>query len=115
MNSWLEEFNIQSGRRDSVLVGNKTDLEERRQVSTKTVQSWCAKQNAVGEAGEMKYFEASAKTNTRVADAFQAIAVAALAKKTLIEGTVAAPQMVSLNNSQPATNASASGVGSCAC
>ncbi|KAG5481059.1 hypothetical protein LSCM1_06735 [Leishmania martiniquensis] len=124
--SWLEEFSIQAGRRDSVLVGNKTDLEDRRQVATKTVQAWCAKQNAgaanahnsagagAGDSAtsEMKYFEASAKENTGVEEAFRAVAQLALAKKATVEETTPMPQTVNLSQSQPAPTSSSS---ACSC
>ena len=41
LTSWMEEFNIQAGKRDCVLIGNKTDLEDKRQVSSKVAQQWC--------------------------------------------------------------------------
>ncbi|KAG5508049.1 hypothetical protein GH5_07105 [Leishmania sp. Ghana 2012 LV757] len=124
--SWLEEFSIQAGRRDSVLVGNKTDLEDRRQVASKTVQAWCAKQNAgaanassgagagAGDSvtSEMKYFEASAKENAGVEEAFVAVAQLALAKKATVEETVPMPQTVNLSQSQPAQTSTSS---ACSC
>lgn len=122
--SWLEEFSIQAGRRDSVLVGNKTDLEDRRQVASKTAQAWCAKQNAEaanngagpgageGAASEMKYFESSAKEDAGVEEAFVAVAQLALSKKATVEEAAPMPQTVNLNQSQPAPAASSS---SCSC
>lgn len=110
--SWLEEFSIQAGRRDCVLIGNKTDLEERRQVASKTVQAWCGKQNAEAssnaiaqEAGEsatseMRYFEASAKENVGVDDAFLAVATLALVKKVVVTEDMPLPQTVNLNQAQ---------------
>jgi len=114
INSWLEEFSIQAGRRDSVLIGNKTDLEERRQVSAKTVQAWCAKQS-VAHDGELKYFETSAKENVRVEEAFIAVATAALAKKAAISEEVAQPQTISLNHPPQPNEGGSSGQSSCAC
>lgn len=112
ISSWLEEFSIQAGRRDSVLIGNKTDLEDRRQVATKTVQGWCAKQNAgEGAEGEMKYFETSAKDNIGVDEAFQAVAATALSKKAAAEEEVVLPQTVNL--SQPAAPAQQKSSGCC--
>ncbi|KAL7701061.1 rab7 GTP binding protein [Lotmaria passim] len=118
--SWLEEFSIQAGRRDSVLVGNKTDLEDRRQVASKTAQAWCVKQNAEastqnanggageGAMAEMKYFESSAKENAGVEDAFVAVAQLALSRKAVVEEAVPMPQTVNLTQSQPAPAASSS-------
>ncbi|CCW62560.1 unnamed protein product [Phytomonas sp. EM1] len=94
LSSWLEEFSIQAGSRDSVLIGNKIDLEERRRVSNMTAQMWCAKQNMNNSTTsnvascEMKYFEASAKENIAVDDAFLAVSVAALARKVATEEEV---------------------------
>lgn len=123
--SWLSEFSIQAGRRDSVLVGNKTDLEERRQVSSKTVQAWCARQNAEaasnnnaglgsdeGATGEMKYFESSAKENAGVDEAFIAVAQLALSKKAMVTEAAPMPQTVSLDRAPPTSAPSAS---SCSC
>ncbi|KPA78570.1 putative mitochondrial rab7 GTP binding protein [Leptomonas pyrrhocoris] len=124
--SWLEEFSIQAGRRDSVLVGNKTDLEDRRQVASKTAQAWCAKQNAEAssnndttgfEAGEgatpqIKYFESSAKESAGVEEAFVAVAQLALAKKATVEDAAPMPQTVNLTQPQTEPAASSS---ACSC
>ncbi|RNF05896.1 Rab7 GTP binding protein [Trypanosoma rangeli] len=109
--AWLEEFNIQAGKRDSVLIGNKTDLADRRQVASKTAQAWCAAQsgdaavaaadgsntNSGPEGCCMRYFETSAKENTGVEEAFLAIATTALAQKETVEEDVVLPQSVNLN------------------
>ncbi|EKF31779.1 rab7 GTP binding protein, putative, partial [Trypanosoma cruzi marinkellei] len=114
ISSWLEEFNIQAGKRDSVLIGNKTDLADRRQVASKTAQAWCAAQSGEAAASNggnsiiasgsggccMRYFETSAKENTGVEEAFIAIATAALAQRATVEEDVVLPQSVNL--SQPA-------------
>ncbi|ORC92060.1 putative rab7 GTP binding protein [Trypanosoma theileri] len=124
ISSWLEEFNIQAGRRDSVLIGNKTDLNDRRQVASKTAQAWCVAQNnnhddknnnnnnnnnsdeAPNSAGVegMQYFETSAKDNTGVEEAFLAVAAAALAKKATAEEDVVLPQSVNLAQPAPQRN-----------
>nr|AGN32929.1 Rab7 GTP binding protein [Trypanosoma rangeli] len=115
--AWLEEFNIQAGKRDSVLIGNKTDLADRRQVASKTAQAWCAAQSGDAAAAAaadgsntnsgpegccMRYFETSAKENTGVEEAFLAIATTALAQKATVEEDVVLPQSVNLN--QPASH-----------
>lgn len=115
--SWLEEFSIQAGKRDSVLIGNKTDMEDKRQVPGKTAHAWCVHQNTnqdgVAPSGqwEMKYFETSAKDNVGVEDAFLAVATAALARKATVEEPVVAPQTVNLNRltNEPAQTGSSSG------
>jgi len=123
--SWLEEFSIQAGRRDCVLIGNKTDLEERRQVASKTVQGWCAKQNAEASsnvvahgaeerpASEMRYFESSAKENIGVDEAFVAVATLALAKKAVVAEDMPLPQTVSLSQAQTPQSAASSSACSC--
>lgn len=92
LSSWMEEFNIQAGKRDCVLIGNKTDLEDKRQVSSKVAQQWCQKSD-----DGIKYFETSAKENSGVEEAFLCVAQAALKKKAAAEDTVALPNAVSLN------------------
>jgi Ras-related protein Rab-7A len=92
LTSWMEEFNIQAGKRDCVLIGNKSDLHEKRQVTAKTAQGWCQKND-----DGIKYFETSAKENTGVDDGFMAVAAAALKKKAVVEEDVALPQPVNLN------------------
>ena len=88
LTSWMEEFNIQAGKRDCVLIGNKIDLAEKRQVTQRTAQSWCQK-NDEG----VKYFETSAKDNTGVEEAFLAVATAALKKKATVEEEVPLPNI----------------------
>ncbi|KEG06521.1 rab7 GTP binding protein [Trypanosoma grayi] len=111
ISSWLEEFNIQAGKRDSVLIGNKTDLADRRQVASKTAQAWCVAQSGTevggaaasssAEGSDMRYFETSAKENVSVDEAFVAVATAALAKKATAEEEVVLPQSVNLNQPKP--------------
>jgi Ras-related protein Rab-7A len=47
-----------------VLVGNKVDRTEHRQVSKEAIQAWCH------QNGDMPYYEASALQNISVEDAF---------------------------------------------
>jgi len=97
LTSWMEEFNIQAGKRDCVLIGNKTDLVDKRQVATKTAQSWCQKND-----DGIRYFETSAKENTGVEEAFLSVATAALKKKASVEDDVALPTAVNLNQPKQA-------------
>jgi Ras-related protein Rab-7A len=76
LTSWMEEFNIQAGKRDCVLIGNKVDLSDKRSVTSRTAQAWCQKHDE-----GIKYFETSAKDNSGVEEAFLAVAAAALKKK----------------------------------
>lgn len=74
LTSWMEEFAIQAGKKPYVLIGNKSDLDARRQVTGKTAKQW-----AMDEGVE--YFETSAKDNNGVEAAFQKIAEQALKNK----------------------------------
>lgn len=131
ISSWLEEFHIQAGTRDCVLLGNKTDLAERRQVSNKTVQAWCSRQSTeedhgsadvhagaggVGSSdseGGMKYFETSAKDNTGIEEAFLSVAKIALSRKASTEQqSTLLPQTISLDRA-PQTQSNRTQ--SCAC
>ncbi|MDP2060452.1 MAG: Rab7 family protein [Flavobacteriaceae bacterium] len=96
LTSWMEEFNIQAGKRDCVLIGNKTDLADKRQVTARTAQSWCQKNDE-----NIKYFETSAKENTGVEEAFLAVATAALKKKATVEEDVPLPN-INLNEPKKA-------------
>ncbi|KAG8339878.1 ADP ribosylation factor family 50S ribosome binding GTPase putative Ras of Complex Roc domain [Trypanosoma vivax] len=104
VNSWLEEFRVQAGKCNCVLIGNKSDLADRRQVSSRSAELWCESLKSDEEGGEqadsMQYFEASAKDNVGVEAAFVAVATAALAKKAAAEEDVALPQSVNLNQPQ---------------
>ena len=92
LTSWMEEFNIQAGKRDCVLIGNKTDLADKRAVTSRTAQTWCQKHD-----DSVKYFETSAKDNSGVEEAFLAVASAALKKKAAVEEDVPVPS-INLND-----------------
>jgi Ras-related protein Rab-7A len=93
LTSWMEEFTLQANKRDCVLIGNKIDLADRRQVSNRAAQSWCQKNDET----TIKYFETSAKDNTGVEEAFLAVAQAALKKKATVEEDVALPPTIDIN------------------
>lgn len=98
INSWLEEFNIQAGRRESVLIGNKVDLEERRQVAAGVAQGWCEAQGGSGDGdgGGVRYFEASAKDNVGVEEAFLAVVALAFKRRAAVEEELVLPRSVDL-------------------
>jgi len=73
--TWMQEFTLQAGNRDMILVGNKADQQDRRQVYNRGIQQWCQEHN------NMPYVETSAKQNTLVAQAFRTVATAAYATK----------------------------------
>ena len=77
LDTWCEEFLIQSTPSDPdnfpfVVLGNKIDVEESRQVTEKRARSWCESK------GNVQYFETSAKTADGVEEAFVAAAKSAL-------------------------------------
>lgn len=100
LTSWMEEFTIQAGKRDCVLIGNKIDLAEKRQVAQRTAQNWCQK----NEDANIKYYETSAKDNSGVEEAFLAVAAAALKKKAAVEEDVVVPQHIKLSEPKKKTN-----------
>ncbi|MES1916659.1 MAG: Ras-related protein Rab-7 [Cercozoa sp. M6MM] len=77
LESWMDEFLAQASPRNAetfpfVVIGNKSDLAERRQVSEARARAWCKSKNNI------PYFETSAKEAVNVEDAFQTIASNAL-------------------------------------
>jgi len=80
LDQWREEFLIQAGPEDPdhfpfVVIGNKIDLGDARQVSSKRAQAWCQSK------GGIPYFETSAKLAQNIQEAFQVIATQALGKE----------------------------------
>jgi len=66
---WKDEFIAQSDIEDIetypfIVLGNKKDEEQRREVSTESAMTWCK------EHGITKYYETSAKTGINVDEAF---------------------------------------------
>lgn len=79
LENWMEEFLAQASPSDPsnfpfIVLGNKIDVDggASRQVSEKQVKAWCKAK------GELAYFETSAKEDTNVDVAFQAVARSAL-------------------------------------
>jgi len=77
--SWRQEFLHKAAVDDPetfpfVLVGNKVDVENKREVLKRQVEEWCSAN------GGIRYFETSAKQGIGVATAFQCLANAALAR-----------------------------------
>jgi Ras-related protein Rab-7A len=80
LSSWHDEFIIQAGQnKDFVLIGNKSDLEDKRLVSQKGALAWCSKHGQDDET-PIPYFETSARDNVNVEQAFYAVAKSALQK-----------------------------------
>mmetsp|Transcript_13773 Transcript_13773/g.18943 ORF Transcript_13773/g.18943 Transcript_13773/m.18943 type:complete len:205 (-) Transcript_13773:268-882(-) len=77
LDCWREEFLIQAGPKNPedfpfIVLGNKIDKEDKRVISEKRAQAWCA------QKGNIPYFETSAKEGIKVEQAFQTIARDAL-------------------------------------
>jgi len=73
VNSWKEEFLLKAGIEDPqtfpfVLLGNKIDVENGRQVSKKRALKFC------DDNGNIQYFETSAKEGIGVSNAFMHLA-----------------------------------------
>ena len=68
LQDWLEVIENNANKNVlKILIGNKNDLEEDRQIKTEEGQSFANRNN-------MQFIETSAKTNTNVTDAFEALA-----------------------------------------
>lgn len=77
LESWREEFLIHANPRDAdsfpfVVLGNKTDKEDKLPSLLKRAQAWCQSK------GNIPHFETSAKENLQVEAAFQTVAKNAL-------------------------------------
>lgn len=73
-----DEFLVHAAPRNQdafpfVVLGNKSDLQVRRQVSKQKVKQWCA-----GKGAEIPHFETSAKDAINVENAFHAVVMQAL-------------------------------------
>ncbi|MFX1300060.1 MAG: GTP-binding protein [Promethearchaeota archaeon] len=71
---WLEEARKNAGNVPGILIGNKTDLLDQREVSREEAEAYAA------QAG-LKYIETSAKLDENVGDAFQQVAVTIIKTK----------------------------------
>mmetsp|Transcript_144050 Transcript_144050/g.203832 ORF Transcript_144050/g.203832 Transcript_144050/m.203832 type:complete len:207 (+) Transcript_144050:56-676(+) len=96
LTSWHDEFIIQAGHKDFVLIGNKSDLEDKRVVSNKAAMAWCDK-HSPEEGEKIDYFETSAKENYNVEQAFVSVARNAL-KQQGVEQDLYIPPTVELSN-----------------
>jgi len=72
LEQWKKAFLIQVGQEGNdkfpmIILANKVDLEDKREVSQKELRDWCSKQN-------LTWFETSAKEGANVDRAFEEIA-----------------------------------------
>eukprot|EP00758_Cryptobia_borreli_P009015 Tbor_TRINITY_DN5439_c3_g1::TRINITY_DN5439_c3_g1_i1::g.24360::m.24360/K07897/RAB7A; Ras-related protein Rab-7A len=95
LSMWIDEFNLQAGSRDCVLIGNKVDLPDKRAVLQKAAIAWCQNKDS-----NVKYFETSAKESTGVEEAFLAVATEALNKKKTVDEDLNMPKPIDLNKSK---------------
>lgn len=71
---WLEEARKNAGNVPGILIGNKTDLLDQREVSREEAETYAAQTG-------LKYIETSAKLDENVGDAFQQVAVTIIKSK----------------------------------
>lgn len=101
LESWMDEFLVHAVPRNQesfpfVVLGNKADLPNKRQVPTAKAKAWCQ------QKGDIPHFETSAKDGVNVEAAFQLIAKNALAQEST-QKPIFIPQTLDLNkNQQPA-------------
>lgn len=80
LDSWYDELKMHlSDSHQIVLLGNKVDLEDQRQVTAREALNWCAR-HSTDPNNPIPYFETSAATNTNLDAAFTVVARNALAK-----------------------------------
>jgi len=114
LDSWRDEFLIQAGPRDPdnfpfVVIGNKSDLGDKRKVSSARAQQWCKSKN------DIPYHETSAAQAVNVEAAFRDIAAKALKQEKADEPVFLPSETLTLNNNNGGNmNNSAKGP-DCAC
>jgi Ras-related protein Rab-7A len=97
---WHDEFVIQAGQnKDFVLIGNKSDLEDKRVVTSKAATSWTSKYSS-DDGNPIPYIETSAKDNRNVEQAFLFVAKNALKKAAQEEDIYVPGNIVDLQDSR---------------
>jgi Ras-related protein Rab-7A len=81
LDSWKENFlhardPAEPEKFPIIVLGNKIDMVDQRRVSRENAEEWCKKEGI----SPSEYFEVSAKENTNIAQAFQAVAKLAIAR-----------------------------------
>lgn len=103
VNSWIEECRIHcKGDFVGMILANKLDLEDRRQVSYDEGMD-------LAERNNMMFIEASAKTAAGIEEAFQDVFQQIIFKEE-DQRAVAQDQLYQLNNNMNGTNVSSQGV-----
>jgi Ras-related protein Rab-7A len=93
ISGWREEFMMQAGNKPCVLLGNKCDLEQNRQVPARTARQWC-------QQDKIPYYETSAKDNMNVTEAFLKIAELGLSAKPSVDDSLPLPNTVDMKPRQ---------------
>lgn len=102
LTQWHDEFIIQAGQnKEFVLIGNKSDLEDKRVVTAKAANSWVTKYSQ-DDGNPIPYLEASAKENLNVEQAFLHVAKNALKKSAVEEDVYIPGQLVDLHDDRAA-------------
>lgn len=115
LDSWRDEFLIQASPRDPdnfpfVVIGNKSDLADKRKVPAAKAQQWCKSKNNI------PYHETSAATATNVEAAFQEIARKAMKQEGRQEEQMPfMPETLTLNHQQNLSNNRGNQGQDCAC
>ncbi|CEP03061.1 Ras family [Plasmodiophora brassicae] len=102
LDSWMKEFLVQASPRNEdtfpfVVLGNKADLKDRRQVPESKAKTW-SKNN-----DDMPCFETSAKDATNVQDAFITIARRALEQES-DDNPIYIPETIDLHSADRSRN-----------
>jgi len=98
--SWMDEFLVHAGPSNPdtfpfAVLGNKSDLVQKRQVTTQKATAWCQSK------GDVPHFETSAKESVNVDQAFQTIAQNALAQQATAQAQPVIPDTIKVTADEP--------------
>lgn len=82
--SWLDEFYLHTDQRCCVLIGNKSDLREAREVEARAAHDWCSVQNSdpsVRGSRPIRFFEVTAAEHDEISKAVQSLVLDVLPPK----------------------------------
>jgi len=110
LESWMDEFLVHAAPRNRdtfpfVVLGNKADLANKRQVNAQKAKAWCQSK------GNIPHFETSAKESLNVEQAFHTIAKNALQQESQ-QKPIFMPHTLTLKNEQQEPQSSSSCCGS---
>lgn len=102
LTQWHDEFIIQAGpNKEFVLIGNKSDLQDKRVVSAKAAGAWATKYSQ-DDGNPIPYLEVSAKDNSNVEQGFLFVARNALKKAATEEEVYIPGTLVDLHDERSA-------------